>query len=136
MSELLQIQGMSDVIFGVKDLITIGGGVIATVTAYLTLKFEFKAHKEAYEKEIVLLREELLNARNGRRAIEKKSAMDLKEKDDLIQRRIDKTQDKLEKEIEKNTQEFNKINETISGVKQDTSEIKGMIQMLINSSKQ
>jgi trans-2-enoyl-CoA reductase len=135
MNELLQIKGMTDVVFGVKDLITIGGSVIATVTAYLTLKFEFKAHKDAYEKEANLLKEELLNAKNGRRAIEKKAAMDLKEKDELIQKRIDKTQEKLDKEIEKNTQEFNKINETISGVKQDTSEIKGMIQMLINSSK-
>jgi len=135
MLDLLQISqpinGMNDVVFGVKDLVTIGGGVVATVTAYLTLKFELKAHIETYGNQIKSLKEDLMNAKNGRRAIEKNSIELLKEKDATIQKRIDKTQDKLEKEIEKNAEEFKQINSSISGIKVDTMEIKGMMQTLL-----
>lgn len=126
--ELLQVQGMTDVVFGFKDLITIGGGLIATGGTILTLKLNAKATEKANEKRFkdieeraaedkTKFHEELMNATNGRRAIEKKASMDLKEKDMLIQKRIDKTQDKLDKEIEKNAEEFKQINSAISGIK-------------------
>lgn len=120
------INGM-DLTFGLKDIIMLGGGVVSLFGAYFALKYGQKAS----DREIALLNEEIISSKRGRNAI-KRECMDLiKEKDEATRARIDKTQSEMKSYSEKTDQEFKEINSTIAGVKQDTSEIKGMLNTLL-----
>jgi hypothetical protein len=125
---LLDVVSGMDLVFGIKDIITIGGGIIATLTAFFTLKFGQKSN----EKEMETLKSDIAAEKLTRHSMKKEVVNDSKERELVIHNRIDKTQDDFKNENEKNSKEFSKINDTISGVKQDTSEIKGMVQTLIN----
>ena len=121
------INGMTDVVFGVKDIFTIGGGIIATVTAYLTLKFELKAFKEAtlkklddvdktHDKELNFLKEELMNAKRGRNAIKRELLDDIKEKNETAMKRIDKTQLEMKEYVNTSNAEFKEINSKLDRI--------------------
>ena len=142
-----QVNGMNDVVFGIKDLMTIGGGIIGVSTAYLTLKFKAEAKEKAdekrfddieklYSKEIEEIKkhntEEIMNIQNGKRSMKKELINLIDKESETARKRIDKTQLEMKAYSEKTDQEFKEINNSISNVKQDTSEIKGMIQTLLN----
>lgn len=125
---LSQVLAMNDFAFNLKDLIMLVGGIVSLLGAFYALKYGQKAS----DREITLLNEEVMSGKRGRNAI-KREILDLvKEKDEATRARIDKTQAEMKSYSEKTDQEFKEINNTISGVKQDTSEIKGMIQTLLN----
>lgn len=120
------INGM-DVVFGIKDVITIGGGIIATVTAYLTLKFEFKAFKESVvvdlanlnkeiDKDISTIQEEIMNAKRGRHAIKKELTDLIKEKEETAMKRIDKTQEEMKEYVKTTNAEFKEINSKLDKI--------------------
>ena len=107
-------QDINNIVFGVKDLITIGGGIVATVTAYLTLKFTLDAFKTATEKEFTDIKsvsdEKFLAVKHGKNAIKKEleeKIVDLKE---MSMARIDKTQERMEGFQKDNQVEFKEIN--------------------------
>ena len=133
----------SDLFFGVKDVITLVVGIVGVSTAFITLKLGFKAEKEANkirfetnerenENALKLLREDLMYLKGNKKAQKVEFMEIIKEKDEMVRARIDKTQNELKDYATKTENEFKEINNTISGVKQDTSEIKGMIQTLLN----
>ena len=137
MNDLLlqaQINGMNDVVFGIKDLITIGGGIVATVTAYLTLKFNFNAHKEAQEKENVRLKEEMISVKSTKKAFKADVLERIKEVDEHNRARIDKTQMEMSNYKNKTDEEFKQINSNIAKVQSDTSKILGIVETIKNQS--
>jgi gas vesicle protein len=137
-----QINGMTDVVFGLKDVGIIVGGIIATLSAFLLLKGQvagleekLQAQRTAFDKEIAKVENDIAAEKLTRHSNKKEYMIALKEKEETIHKRIDKTQEDFKKAQDKTQEEFNKINETISGVKSDTSEIKGMVQTLISNQK-
>lgn len=138
-----QVNGMSDVTFTLGNLITIGGGAVVTISTFFKLQYDQKADTKAtnvrfetmekeHEKEIEKLNDTVVHVQNGKRAMKKELLEVIKEKDEMTRARIDKTQSEMKAYSEKTDQEFKEINSSISNVKQDTSEIKGMIQTLLN----
>jgi hypothetical protein len=154
---LLQVNGLEDVVFSLGNIITIGGGAVATLTAFLKLQYNQKAEEKAtavrfetiekeyrkeintvekeYRKEVETINNSIVHVQNGKRALRKELLEIIKEKDEMTRARIDKTQSEMKAYSEKTDQEFKEINSSISNVKQDTSEIKGMIQTLLNNNK-
>jgi len=132
LSTLLQvtqqsINGMTEVVFGVKDIFTIGGSIIATVTAYLTLKFELKAFKEStlkklddidrvHDKFLAFTKEELINAKRDRNSIKRELLDDIKEKNDTSMKRIDKTQLEMKEYVNTTNAEFKEINSKLDRI--------------------
>lgn len=121
------VNGMTDVVFGIKDIFTIGVGIIATVTAYLTLKFELKAFKEAtqkkmddidklHDKEVAILKEDLMNAKRGRNAIKRELLDDIKDKNEMAMKRIDKTQSEMKEYVNTTNAEFKEINSKLDRI--------------------
>jgi len=136
------VNGMTDVVFGLKDVGIIVGGIIATLSAFLLLKAQvggleekLQAQATSFEKEITKVENDISAEKLTRHSNKKEMMTALKEKEETVHKRIDKTQEDFKKAQDKTQEEFNKINETISGVKADTSEIKGMVQTLINQKK-
>ncbi len=138
-----QLNAMNDVTFTLGNLITIGGGFVVTLSTFLKLQYDQKAEAKATvvrfetmekenNKEIEKLNDTIVHVQNGKRAMKKELLEIVKEKDEMTRARIDKTQNEMKAYSEKTDQEFKEINSSISKVKQDTSEIKGMIQTLLN----
>lgn len=147
MNELLlqaapQING-GEISFGIKDMITLVIGIVGVSGAFITLRLNFSAEKEAtrvkfegvqkeHDKEFESLKSDISAEKLTRHSNKKEMSRDTKEKLDVVHNRIDKTQLDFNKEIDKNREEFGKINTTMSGVKQDTAEMKGMLTTLLN----
>ena len=110
---LLDVQGM-DLSFNTKDVIYLIGFVVSILTAWFKVKLDKEKMQTCItqlEKEVVkqedLYKEEVLSAKNGRKAIKKDFADQLKEKEQIMHTRIDRVRDdniksyeKLEKKIE------------------------------------
>jgi len=121
------INGMTDVTFNVKDLGIVLSGAIATVTAWLTLKFSFNAFKEAtqvkfdtmkteHDKDIAMIHESQLDATNGRRSIKKELMQALKEDKEMLNSKIDKTNEDLRIHKTEVTSEFKDINQNLNKI--------------------
>lgn len=114
MTLLQAVNGMTDVVFGIKDLITIGGGIVATVTAYLTLKFTLNAFQEATNKEFKEMKknydEKLLNIKHGKNAIKRELTDKVDSLEVVMNKRVDKTQERMEGFQKENQVEFKDIN--------------------------
>jgi TolA-binding protein len=125
------VNGMNEIVFGLKDLITIGGGIVATVTAYLTLKFGFNAYKEASEKRFKDIEtrnkeekerlvkeydEKIMNIKHGKNAVKKELDAKIDKLEEMTKLRIDKTQERLESFQRDNQQEFKQINEGLNKI--------------------
>jgi len=122
---------MSDIgetTFHFKDAVMLVGGIISLAGSYFTLKYGQKAT----DKEVVHLKEEIMAAKSGRHALKKEICGDLDKREDVIMRRIDKTQNEHKEFAAKTDNEFKDIILNIGQVKMDTSEIKGMVQTLLS----
>lgn len=133
---LLNVDGMSDVTFNLKDVIYIVGFVITILGGWYTMKARQKdsetAIKALKDNEITKLQEEMISVKATKKALETRLMETIKEKDDIVHKRINKTQDDMKAYISKTDSEFKEINVQIAGVKQDTSEMKGMLKTLID----
>lgn len=120
------VNGM-DLVFGAKDTAMLIGGIVSLATAYLTLKFSFNAHKDATQvkfetmksehyKDVAALKEETLNATNGRRAIKKEMMAALGEKFDVVNLRVDKTQEEIKTHKGEVQSEFKEINMNLNKI--------------------
>jgi len=140
MSDLLiqaqTVNGMNDVVFTTGNMITILGGVIATVTTFVTLKVQAAAKEKADEKRFTdletNLKEEVLSIKHGKTAMKKEMKEQIKEVDEHNRARIDKTQKEMRNYRDKTDEEFKQINSKMGVLTADTSEIKGMIQTLLS----
>jgi len=140
MSDLLiqaqTVNGMNDVVFTTGNMITILGGVIATVTTFVTLKVQAAAKEKADEKRFIdletNLKEEVLSIKHGKTAMKKEMKEQIKEVDEHNRARIDKTQKEMRNYRDKTDEEFKQINSKMGVLTADTSEIKGMIQTLLS----
>lgn len=117
----------SEIVFGMKDLIQIVGGVLATASAYLTLKYEFKAYKSTtetkflnmqkdYDKEVDKLKEDIISSKRGRHAIKKELEEVIKERHEVTMKRIDKTQEEQKTYMTATNQEFKEINSKLDKI--------------------
>jgi septal ring factor EnvC (AmiA/AmiB activator) len=122
------INAMTDVSLNVKDVVMLIGGIVSLLSVFFALKYGLKAT----DKEISTVKEEIMNNKRGRHAMKAELMDAIKEKDEMTRARIDKTQSEMKAYSEKTDQEFKEINSTIAGVKQDTSEIKGMLNTLLS----
>jgi len=120
------VNGM-DIVFGLKDTIMLVGGIVSLATAYLTLKFSFNAFKDAtqvkfdtmkteHDKDVNSLKEEASHATNGRRAIKKEMIDIIGEKFDVVNLRIDKTQDDVKTHKTEVQSEFKEINSNLNKI--------------------
>jgi len=121
------INGMSDVVFGLKDLGIIVSGVVATIGTYWKMTYDFKAFKESTKvkfdtmekdnnKEVDTLKLDVTAAKMGRHA-NKKELIDLvKDKFDVANLRIDKTQEDIKIHKSEVQGEFKEINMSLNKI--------------------
>lgn len=116
-----------DITFSLANLITIGGGIIATLTAFLKLQYDQKAETKAtivrfetmereHEKEVESLKSLITHNKNGKHAM-KKELTALIEKEALVTKnRIDSTQKEMKENQAKTDAEFKEINGKLSEI--------------------
>jgi len=130
------VNGMSDVMFGVKDLITIGGGIVGVTIAFITLKHSHNSFKEAAEKEfksikakseenVKELKESILLASTKKNAMRMEFKEMIEKVDDITHKRIDAVRDDLKTYTNKTDVEFKALNASLS-------KIEGMLSQIIN----
>ena len=144
---LMQIQAVTPGInFTLANLLTIGGGVVATLSTFFKLKYDQKSHCESthvrfetmereYEKENKLLREELLFLKGNKKAQKVEFMEIIKEKDEATRSRIDRTQQDVRDLNTATTNEFKLINTNISEIKSGNARIEGMLSQIISNKK-
>lgn len=120
---LLQVpvSAMNDVTFTFGDLITIGGGAIATLTAFLKLQYDqrseakativrFETIEKESEKEVNDLKDNILHVQNGKRAMKKDLIGMIEKETGVLNKRVDKTNERAEEDKKENQAEFKEIN--------------------------
>lgn len=127
MFQLLQINGMTDLTFTLANIITIGAGVIATMTAFLKLQYDqraeskatvvrFETTEKANDKEIEELNNKILHVTNGKRALKKDLIGMIEKEAEVTKVRIDKTQERMEVDKKENQAEFKEINGSLNKI--------------------
>jgi len=134
--QLLQVSGMNDVTFTFGDLITIGGGAIATLTAFLKLQYDQRADSKAtivrfetmdkeMKGEFASLKESLIDAKTKKNSMRAELNGVIEKKDETTHKRIDAVRNDLKDYTNKTDQEFKELNAGLS-------EIKGMLTQILN----
>jgi len=131
MLELLQvtqpINAIEGISFTLGNLITIGGGLVITISSFLKLQYDQKAEAKAtivrfetvekeYEKEISAISDNILHVQNGKRALKKDLEAQIDKQAEIVKNRIDKTQDRMEKNKAENQAEFKEINKQLNTI--------------------
>ena len=124
----LDLQTFNDVHFTGKDVAYIISFLVTLLTAWFKLKHDNDRQTDkiiAIQKKMDSCfsesKEEIMNARNGRVAIRK----DFELKLEKINKEMKETKEAFSNEIKE-------VNSSISAVKSDTAEIKGMLNTLLN----
>ena len=140
MTLLEVVNGMEGVHFNGKDVIYIITLVISVLGGWFTMKGSIEKLKHRLEvvaKHIDSCqqdaKEESLAAKHIRIGIKKKVQEEIKDLTGLMNRRVDIVKNDLKEFQKDNANEINKLNDQITAIKTDTSEIKGMVQMLISN---
>lgn len=111
--QVAPVNGM-DVVFGLKDTIMLVGGIVSLVITFLTLKLSFGAFKEAVNKEFKDLKknydEKIMNIKHGKNAIKKELTEKFDSMEKVMNKRIDKTQERMESNQKESQAEFKEIN--------------------------
>jgi hypothetical protein len=143
-----------ELVFGIKDVITLVLGILGVSTTFLTLQLNFNSHKEAtkvkfdtikkendsktetiekdFEKEIKSVREELISVKSSKRAQKAEFMEIIKEKDAATRARIDKAQGDIKELTNSTNDEFKSINTNISDIKSGNARIEGMLSQILN----
>ena len=140
MTLLEVVNGMEGVHFNGKDVIYIITLVISVLGGWFTMKGSIEKLKhrlEVVDKHIDSCqqdaKEESLAAKHSRIGIKKQVQEEIKDLTGLMNRRVDIVKNDLKEFQKDNANEINKLNDQITAIKTDTSEIKGMVQMLISN---
>lgn len=133
----LSVDGMNDVTFTMKDVIYIVMIVSSALGGFFSMRITNEKQNDrmtAIEKEIAERKEQtqenFFNAKNGRKAIKLEIIDKVDKLENHVKNRIDKTQNEMKQYQEKTDSEFKEINKQMSGVKNDTTYIKGKIDLL------
>lgn len=114
------VNGMTDITFNLKDLGIVVAGVIATLTAFLTLSFKAVSNKEAIDLKLINFKEnhdkEILAAKNGRYAVKKEIFESIIKLETVVMNRIDNTQRDMKEYGSKTDAEFKEINEKLNKI--------------------
>ena len=136
------VSGMDDVHFNGKDVIYIITLVVSVLGGWFSMKAAIEKLKHRLENvsqhigECQLdAKEDSLAAKHSRISIRKQCQEDTKANSELANKRIDIVKQDLKEFQKESANEIKTINEQITAIKTDTSEIKGMVQMLIAKSK-
>jgi hypothetical protein len=141
--DLLQVvNGMDDVHFNGKDVIYIITLVVSVLGGWFSMKAAIEKIKHRLENVDNHLsecqidaKEDTLAAKHSRTSIRKQCQEDMKGHSELCNKRIDIVKQDLKDFQKESAGEIKTINDQITAIKTDTSEIKGMVQMLIAKSK-
>lgn len=137
--DLLQtVSGMDDVHFNGKDVIYIITLVVSVLGGWFTMKGSIEKLKhrlENIDKHVsecqVDAKEENLAAKHSRTGMRKQFQDEMKSLAELSNKRIDIVKQDLKDFQKDNATEIKTLNDQITAIKTDTSEIKGMVQTLI-----
>ena len=137
--DLLQVvSGMDDVHFNGKDVIYIITLVVSVLGGWFTMKGSIEKLKhrlENVDKHVSECqsdaKEENLAAKHSRTGMRKQFQEEMKSLADLSNKRIDIVKQDLKDFQKDNATEIKTLNDQITAIKTDTSEIKGMVQTLI-----
>jgi len=119
---------MQDVTFTLKDVLYIIGLLGGIAGGYFSLKAAVKGLKDDQKT----IKEDMVNIRNGKRAMKKELLEVIKEKDLVVHERINKTQEDLKEFRTRTDEEFKTINSNMSDIKNGVTKIETMITQLIN----
>jgi len=137
--DLLQaVNGMDDVHFNGKDVIYIITLVVSVLGGWFTMKGSIEKLKHRLENidkhvsECQLdAKEETIAAKHSRTGMRKQFQDEMKSLAELSNKRIDIVKQDLKDFQKDNANEIKTLNDQITAIKTDTSEIKGMVQTLI-----
>lgn len=137
--DLLQmVSGMDDVHFNGKDVIYIITLVVSVLGGWFSMKAAIEKLKHRLENVDNHLsecqsdaKEENLAAKHSRTGMRKQFQDEMKSLADLSNKRIDIVKQDLKDFQKDNATEIKTLNDQITAIKTDTSEIKGMVQTLI-----
>ena len=137
--DLLQaVNGMDDVHFNGKDVIYIITLVVSVLGGWFTMKGSIEKLKHRLENidkhvsECQLdAKEETIAAKHSRTGMRKQFQDEMKSLTELANKRIDIVKQDLKDFQKDNATEIKTLNDQITAIKTDTSEIKGMVQTLI-----
>lgn len=140
MTLLEAVNGMEGVHFNGKDVIYIVMLLVSALAGWFTLKGSVEKLKDrmnVVDKHIDTCqadaKEEQLAAKHSRIGIKKQLQEEIKDLTGLMNKRVDIVKNDLKEFQKDNANEINKLNDQITAIKTDTSEIKGMVQMLISN---
>ena len=133
MSLLQIVSGMDDVHFNMKDVIYIVTLVISVLGGWFSMKAAIEKLK--HRLETVDAKEDSITAKHSRTGIRKQFQDEMRVQAELSNKRIDIVKQDLKDSQKDNASEFKSLNDQMTAVKTDTSEIKGMVQMLISKGK-
>jgi len=127
----LEISHFGDVHFTGKDV----AYIISFLVTMLTAWFKLKHDNDRQTDKILLIEKKMLTCDKEN----KETTMNARNSRIAIRKDFDKKLNQVDKEIKENRENFNNeikvINVSINEVKTDTSEIKGMLNILINKNK-
>ena len=137
--DLLQaVNGMDDVHFNGKDVIYIITLVVSVLGGWFTMKGSIEKLKHRLENidkhvsECQLdAKEETIAAKHSRTGMRTQFQDEMKSLTELANKRIDIVKQDLKDFQKDNATEIKTLNDQITAIKTDTSEIKGMVQTLI-----
>jgi gas vesicle protein len=112
---ILQIDAMS-MNFSLGDLVVLGGVLIPAVVGYSKLQTSSKSNKEAIEAVEKKLKEDILHITNSKRTQKKELTELIREKDSILQQRIDKTQTEMKDYITRSDDKSEKVNEKLNRI--------------------
>lgn len=112
---------------------TVGGtGGVTFAASWAVTQFRVRKLEEGHNDLKKHFDERLAGAKASKKASVEMIRTEMKEKEDVITRRIDKTQDRLERHMEETRNDSKQINDRISHVESLCKGIDGKLEVLIN----
>ena len=102
--------------FNISNLISIGVVLISSIVGYVKLHGQVKNNHKDIESIETDFKEDKIHAKNSRNAIKKEMTENLKEKEAVIMKRIDKTQNDMKAYFSKADQKTETMNEKLNQI--------------------
>jgi len=125
---LLDSTNISDLIFTGKDLIYILTFVVSGLLAW----FKMQSDKDKHASRIQSLENSLIHIEDLHKEKLADIRKELTEKEVVLHRRLDKTQEDMRSHANKTDLEFKNLSEKMGGMATDISEMKGMLKTLVD----
>ncbi len=136
---LLDTTAATDLTFNIKDVGYLLGMVVSLLTAWFKMQINHKDSlnkmanmEQKFSEKFEDYKADKVAAKSGRIAVKKELIQFINDKDLIIHKRVDNTQEEIKKIVTKNEVEFKEINQSFADVKTDISEMKGMLKTLLS----